>query len=272
MKIKDRFNLKGQNVIITGAAGKLGFYHALAILEKEGNPILLDKDNIKLINVKRKLEKIFKKKIISHKIDLSKENELKKFFNNYNKKKIHFSALINNADINSKFNQLEKNFRIEKLNLNFWKNHIQIGLTANFLFSSLYFLHLHNLNKKGQIINISSDLGIISPDQRLYIKKNKKIEDQSVKPISYSVIKHGLIGMTKYFSTYNPKILRCNAIAFGGVKVNDKNFEKRISELIPLKRMADAEEYITTIQYLLSKNSSYINGSTLVIDGGRTII
>ena len=72
MKIKDRFNLKGQNVIITGAAGKLGFYHALAILEKEGNYILLDKDNIKLINVKRKLEK-FLKKIISHKIDLSKK-------------------------------------------------------------------------------------------------------------------------------------------------------------------------------------------------------
>ena len=54
-------------------------------------------------------------------------------------------------------------------------------------------------NKKGVIINISSDLGIISPDQRIY--RNKK-KNSFYKPVTYSVIKHGIIGLTKYLATY----------------------------------------------------------------------
>ena len=63
-----------------------------------------------------------------------------------------------------------------------------------------------------------------------------------------------------------------NRIIVTTLKVKDKNFEKKVSKLVPLKRMANADEYITTIQYLLSPSNSYINGSTIVVDGGRTII
>ena len=272
MKTEDRFSLKDQNIIITGGGGNLGFYHAFAILEKKGNPILIDLDKKKLIQNKDKLFKLFNKKVSIYKVDLTKKTQLIKFFNLQEKNKVMINALINNADINSKFNDLSENLRIENLNLNFWQKHINAGLTGNFLISSLYYIYLCKFNLTGQIINISSDLGIISPDQRLYEDTKKTFKQQNVKPISYSVVKHGLIGITKYFSTYDTKRLRCNAIAFGGVKVNDKKFEKRVSELIPLNRMANAEEYITTMQYLLSPKSTYVNGSTLVVDGGRTII
>ena len=118
----------------------------------------------------------------------------------------------------------------------------------------------------GNIINISSDLGIISPDNRIY-KKN------SVKPVTYSVIKHGIIGLTKYTATYWPKKVRCNAVAFGGMEKNqDKAFIKKVSQLIPMGRMAKKNEYNNTILFLASKASSYINGSTVVVDGGRTIL
>jgi NAD(P)-dependent dehydrogenase (short-subunit alcohol dehydrogenase family) len=118
----------------------------------------------------------------------------------------------------------------------------------------------------GNIINISSDLGIISPDNRIYKKK-------FVKPISYSVVKHGIIGLTKYTATYWPKKIRCNALAFGGMKNNhNKNFLKKIQKLIPMGRMAKKNEYNDTILFLASKASSYINGATIVIDGGRTIL
>lgn len=272
MKVIDRFDIQNQNIIITGAAGNLGFYHAYSVLEKGGNPILLDINKKKLIETRDKLSSIFNKKISFHKINLTKKIELKKLFKSFKSNKIPIHALINNADINSKYNELNKNFRIEKLNLAFWNKHLNIGLTSNFLISSIYYLYLLNLKLKGHIINISSDLGIISPDHRLYFDLKKKSNEQNVKPISYSVVKHGLIGITKYFSTYDTNLLRCNAIAFGGVKVKDKNFEKKVSKLVPLKRMANADEYITTIQYLLSPSNSYINGSTIVVDGGRTII
>ena len=50
--------------------------------------------------------------------------------------------------------------------------------------------------KKGTIINVSSDLGIIAPDQRIYKKS------RFVKPVTYSVVKHGIIGLTKYTASY----------------------------------------------------------------------
>jgi NAD(P)-dependent dehydrogenase (short-subunit alcohol dehydrogenase family) len=73
----------------------------------------------------------------------------------------------------------------------------------------------------GNIINISSDLGIISPDNRIYKK-------DFVKPVTYSVVKHGILGLTKYTATYWSKKIRCNALAFGGMENNqDKNFIKK---------------------------------------------
>ena len=93
-----------------------------------------------------------------------------------------------------------------------------------------------------------------------------------MKPISYSVIKFGIIGLTKYLSTYWPeKNVRCNAICPGGVENNQpKEFINRVSSLIPLKRMAKKDEFNSTIIFLLSDSSKYINGAVISIDGGRT--
>ena len=72
--------------------------------------------------------------------------------------------------------------------------------------------------REGSIINISSDLGIIAPDQRIYNKSN------FIKPVTYSVVKHGIIGLTKYTASYwGKKNIRCNAIAPGGILNNNYN-------------------------------------------------
>ena len=120
--------------------------------------------------------------------------------------------------------------------------------------------------KKGVIINVSSDLGIIAPDQRIYKKSG------FVKPVTYSVVKHGIIGLTKYTATFwNKKNIRCNALAFGGVYNNqDSLFLSKIKKLIPMNRMAHKNEYNSAIIFLISDASSYMNGSVTTIDGGRT--
>ena len=122
-------------------------------------------------------------------------------------------------------------------------------------------------NKKGVILNISSDLSVIAPDQRLYAGKQKK-------PVTYSVIKTGIIGLTKYLASYWGHLgVRVNSLSPGGIYNNqDTKFVKRISKLIPLNRMLQKDELKGSIQFLCSDASSYLNGHNLVLDGGRSII
>ena len=126
------------------------------------------------------------------------------------------------------------------------------------------------MDKKGNIINISSDLGLIAPDQRIYNNSRKYL---STKPVSYSVTKHAIIGLTKYLATYwADHGVRSNCLVPGGVENNqNKYFIKKVKKLIPLGRMAQKNEYKGAIKFLCSEASSYMNGANLVIDGGRTI-
>ena len=128
--------------------------------------------------------------------------------------------------------------------------------------------------KYGIILNIGSDLSFISPDQNLYQKKIIKSKYQEVKPVSYSIIKHGIVGLTKYTATYwANKNVRCNLLAPGGIYNNQpKEFLNKIKKIIPLKRMAKKNEYEEAILFLISDASSYMNGASLVIDGGRTAL
>ena len=117
----------------------------------------------------------------------------------------------------------------------------------------------------GNIINISSDLGVIAPNQKIYKKIGYK------KPVTYSVTKHGIIGLTKYTATYWPKKVRCNSISPGGMaNGQNKLFLNEVKKLIPLGRLAKKNEFNSLILFLASNASSYITGSNIIIDGGRT--
>ena len=100
---------------------------------------------------------------------------------------------------------------------------------------------------RGVILNIASDLGVIAPDQRLYRQPNiARDEEQPVKPVTYSVIKHGLIGLTKYLATYwADRGVRVNAISPGGVFNNqDPAFVEKLTRLIPMGRMAQGRRIL----------------------------
>ena len=127
---------------------------------------------------------------------------------------------------------------------------------------------------KGTILNIASDLSIIAPDQKIYRQEGVSEDQQPVKPITYSVIKHGLIGLTKYLATYWAKNnIRVNAISPGGIFNNQsEDFVKKLTDLIPIGRMAKVDEYKAAIVFLCSEASSYMTGQNIVLDGGRTII
>jgi NAD(P)-dependent dehydrogenase (short-subunit alcohol dehydrogenase family) len=96
---------------------------------------------------------------------------------------------------------------------------------------------------------------------------------QPVKPVTYSVIKTGLIGLTRYLSTYwAGNGVRSNALSPGGIYTGQGDaFVHNLESLIPLGRMAKEDEYQSAIQFLCSDASAYMNGQNVVMDGGRSV-
>lgn len=259
---------------MTGAAGLLGRQHSTALLEVNANLVLLDKDKNKIIQVAHELNQLgFSGKILNYEIDITNESKVQAINDDLLAKKISISVLINNAAINPKYEVLaegKNGSRVEDFDLLDWDLQLDVGLKGAFICSKVFG---SNMAKQGNgvILNIASDLSIIAPDQRIY--KNNSNQLQNVKPITYSVIKSGLIGMTKYLATYwNESNVRVNAISPGGVyEKQDSEFVDRLTKLIPLGRMASPDEYKSAIQFLCSDASSYMTGQNLVIDGGRSV-
>jgi NAD(P)-dependent dehydrogenase (short-subunit alcohol dehydrogenase family) len=264
-----KFKIPGRVAVITGGAGLLGAMHAEAIAENQGIPILFDKDFRKAKIIAKHIENKFKVKCLPFNGDVTKEKDINNLIKYLKIKKLKIDILINNAALNPKLNKKGNNGALENLKLKDWNMELNVGLTGMFLCSKMIGKIMIK-NKKGVIINISSDLGLISPDQRLYKKKNRNL---FYKPITYSVIKHGVIGLTKYMATYwSAKGIRVNCLCPGGVyEKQEKSFLQKISKKIPLGRMANQNEYKGAIQFLASDASSYMNGANLVIDGGRSI-
>ena len=272
--LENTFRLDGKVIVITGAAGFLGRMHADAVASFGGIPILLDLKQEKVEDLSNALNIKYNIDSQGFAVDITKEKDISNNVKKIVKKYGHIDGLINNAANNPKMeSNSEINFsRLENFSIDTWNSDISIGLTGAFLCSKYYGLEISKNPNGGSIINISSDLGLISPDQRLYAEKGVLDELQPVKPITYSVIKTGLIGLTRYLSTYwISKNVRCNAICPGGVENGQsQDFLNNVNSRIPMNRLAKPDEYQGTLVWMLSDASSYLNGAIVAVDGGRT--
>ena len=271
------FSLKDKTALITGGGGFLGYQHALSLLESGANIVLSDISEENLTAAVKNLEKSFpKNKVFKIKTDVSSIDSVKDTQKILSEKEIFIDILVNNAAIDPKVSDqlnLESSSRLENFDIDEWNKQISVGLTGAFNCIKIFGYLMATSEKKGVILNIASDLSIIAPDQRLYLKTDLEEEFQQVKPVTYSVIKSGLIGLTKYVSTYwADKNVRCNALSPGGIFNNQpEEFVSRISKLIPMERMAYKEEYRGAVQFLCSEASSYMTGQNVVMDGGRSV-
>ena len=161
--------------------------------------------------------------------------------------------------------------RLESFDLDQCEADLAVGLTGAFLCSQIIGGEMAR-RRQGVIVNVASDLAVIAPDQRLYRRPGLPEHRQPVKPVTYSVVKTGLIGLTRYLATYWADAgVRVNAISPGGVHQGQpEEFVERLSNLIPMGRMAHVDEYEGAILYLCSDASSYMTGANLIVDGGRT--
>jgi NAD(P)-dependent dehydrogenase (short-subunit alcohol dehydrogenase family) len=273
MNALDRFRLDGRVAVITGGCGLLGRQHAAAIASAGGIPVLLDIAAAKPAAVASKLAADFESACYGYVADVTRLEPVSQVKDEILRDLGRVDILINNAANNPKMESPDsRNFsRVENLPMEVWDNDIAVGLTGAFLCSRVFGAEMA-ARGSGVILNIASDLGLISPDQRIYRKPGLEPEQQPVKSVTYSVVKSALIGLTRHLATYWVESgVRVNAISPGGVYTNQpEDFVQRLSQLIPLARMANPDEYQAAIIFLCSDASSYMTGSNLVIDGGRT--
>jgi len=273
-KTKDMFDLSGRVAVITGGAGLLGVKHAEAIAEFGGIPILADIDGKKAEHKAGGIAETYGMDSLGIRVDITNEDDIHSLLKTVLERFGRIDILINNAAHNPKIEVNGKTnwSRLEQFSVNMWNSDINVGLTGAFLCSKVIGTEMAK-QEKGVILNISSDLGVIAPDQRIYRKEGLPEENQPVKPVTYSVVKHGLIGLTRYLATYwADKNIRANAMLPGGIyQGQDEVFVENLTNLIPLGRMAQEDEYKAAVVFLVSDASSYMTGANINIDGGRTV-
>ncbi|MGO9167799.1 MAG: SDR family oxidoreductase [Candidatus Sulfotelmatobacter sp.] len=267
------FDLTGRVAVITGGAGLLGEQHARAIAAAGGIPVLVDIQQQLASEKAAALSHEYGVPAIGCAADITKQPEIEALRAEISARFGRLDILINNAANNPKMEaSTEVNFsRLENFPLAQWEADIAVGLTGAFLCSKVFGSHMAS-NGGGVIVNVASDLALIAPDQRIYQQPGVPEQMQPVKPVTYSVVKSALVGLTRYLASYwADKKVRVNAISPGGVyNGQPEDFVERLTNLIPLGRMATINEYQGAIVFLCSDASSYMTGANLVVDGGRS--
>jgi NAD(P)-dependent dehydrogenase (short-subunit alcohol dehydrogenase family) len=272
-RVQKLFDLSGRVAIVTGGAGLLGYHHADVLAAAGAHVVLLDLPVADPAKRAAQLTGAHGVECLGLVADITNESSLAETRSKIIERFGTIDILINNAANNPKVEDTKGQTwsRLENFPLDVWDADIRVGLTGAFLCSRVFGSEMAN-RKSGVIVNVASDLAIIAPDQRLYRVDGLPEDQQPVKPVTYSVVKTGLLGLTRYLATYwSSANIRVNAISPGGV-FNDQPevFLSKIRHLIPMERMAHRDEYQGAILFLCSDASSYMTGANLVIDGGRS--
>tara|TARA_B110000305_G_scaffold241264_1_gene314656 strand:- start:5598 stop:6344 length:747 start_codon:yes stop_codon:yes gene_type:complete len=236
-------------ILITGADGHIAKSLIEVLKDKSQKLILLDKS--------------FKKKVKSkffeyYEVDLSDSYSLKNTIILIKKKNKKIDKIINLAAVTG--DQLKNNKKEDN-----WKKVFQVNLFAiEKLCVELY--PTLKKSKNPSILNVSSIYGVVTPKFEIY--ENTKQSSF----FDYSSSKAGLILLTKWLAKkFAPKV-NVNCISPGGIYRNhSKKFVKNYSSKTLINRMATEKDIIWPIIFLISKESNYITGQNLIIDGGFSI-
>lgn len=275
LQLPKPFDLSGRVALITGGSGLLGSQHARALAEIGASVVIADIDMERAKAEAAKVRTEFPRvQAMALRLDVTSQASVTAGLDIVLQTLGGVHVLVNNAAVDPKVraDSVVETSRLENFPLEQWNFQLGVGLTGAFLCAQAFGGWMA-ANGGGTILNIASDLAVFAPDQRLYRKSGLPEERQPVKPVTYPVVKTALLGLTRYLSTYWHEVgVRCNALSPGGVSNGQgEEFVARLSQLIPLSRMARADEYRAAVQFLCSDASSYMTGQNIVMDGGRSV-
>jgi NAD(P)-dependent dehydrogenase (short-subunit alcohol dehydrogenase family) len=251
----------GSRILLVGATGVLGRGYASAIAELNVQLIIADTAQSDVLLYAKELN------VLGCEIDISSEDSVIKCIKYVENQLGGLDAVINNAAATSEslMNSGDLFEDFENYPLSVWQKTIDVNLTGAFLLSREAGKLIKKTSKYGNMINISSIYGLVAPDHRIY-------ENQPFKSLpGYSASKSGIIGLSKWMSTWWGGSIRVNCVTPGGVfNGHNESFVKEYSNRVPMGRMANRDELVGIILYLLSDASSYVTGQNFVVDGGYT--
>ena len=239
-------DLKGKNIIVTGASGGIG-NSIIEKLNQSGANILASGTRIeKLEELKSKYGNI---KIL--KFDISQSDKIEEFVENATKELGGtLDCIVNNAGIT------QDNLAI-RMSLDEWKKVIDINLTSTFLLSK-YAIKKMLKNKFGRVINITSIVG----------------HTGNIGQVNYSASKAGIIGLSKSLAIeYAKKNITINCVSPGFI-VSDMttNIAEKMKEVlisrIPMGKLGTGEDVSNCVAFLSSDLASYVTGETIHVNGG----
>ncbi len=270
------FDLTGRVAIVTGGAGLLGYHHGAILAAAGASIVVLDLAVANPAMRAEQLQLAHGPECLGLAVDITSEASIAAARDAIMAKFGRIDILINNAANNPKVEDQKPGqpwSRLENFPLSTWNDDIAVGLTGAFLCSRIFGQEMVKRGA-GVILNVASDLAVIAPDQRLYRQEGLPDEHQPVKPVTYSVVKTALLGLTRYLSTYwVAQGIRVNAISPGGVfNGQPDEFTAKLHQLIPMARMAHKDEYQGAVLFLCSDASSYMTGQNLIVDGGRSVL
>ena len=277
------FSLHNRVAFITGGAGLLGIEHAKAIRDAGGVPILSDINQGGLDQAVETVGESFCESLVCDVTDkVSVEAALAEVLRRHGKVDI----LVNNAARNPKVEKLYVGAaaasgshggltvfpRFKDLGLAEWNLDLAVGLTGPMLCCQVFGEHMAN-NGGGSIVNIGSEYALVAPDQTVYRIDGLPDDQQPSKPLTYTVIKHAIVGMTRHLAIYWAKQgVRVNCLCPGGVEQNqNEEFKKNMRRLIPMGRMAPPDHVQGALVFLCSDAAAFMTGEFVAVNGGRTV-
>jgi NAD(P)-dependent dehydrogenase (short-subunit alcohol dehydrogenase family) len=256
-------NFNEHVMMITGISGQIGQMLVSTALENGAKVFGLDTSMNAMEEIANELS-WDAENIQMEEVDISKSSEVKIAFDNAVDRFGKINSQINNAGVSiftSWTDRDEEEFDMVT----------DVNLKGTFNCMKTFMQYCIESNSQGSIVNVASHYGLISPDPRIYTDCARR------SPEIYGATKAGVIQMTKYFSVNaieDGAKMRINAVAPGGVRnpwePQGEDFQRLYSERCPMGRLAETKEIVAPIFFLLSEDASYINGHTLVIDGGMT--
>ena len=245
---------KNKTVIITGAAGGIGWQTALSFA-KEGAKVAVS--DLDFDQVKRVSDEITSAGGIAEpfKLDVTDQSETIEVMKNaYD----HFGSLdiaFCNAGIREIVSPLE-------LSIEEWRKVIDINVTGVFITAQTFAKKCIENKVKGNIVITSSTLSITSAPNRC----------------AYTASKHATAGMTKQLALDLAKYhIRVNAVGPGVIRTplteryfQDEEASQRVRNLHAMKRWGEPNEISSAVLYLASEEASFCTGTNLIVDGGWT--